>query len=488
MALGGTIGMSLFLGIGLAFLKAGPLSVLLGFSITGTAIYAMMMGLGEMTTWLPLPGAIPTLCTRYVDPAMGFAVGWNMAYLCGIAVAAEVNAASLVVGFWNSEINPAAWCSIVIVLIVALNIFAVSIYGEAEFIFAGIKLLTIVGLLIMSFIVDLGGSPTGDRLGFRYWYNPGPAMKEVVGSGHWGRFLGLFSTLIYAAFTYGGVEMVAIAAGEAEDPRRNIPKAVKRIFWRIVLFYVLGSLAIGVLVPSNHPELGITSPWVIAMEIAEIRVLPHIINAVILTSASSSANAFVFVGARYLFGLAQNGQAPKIFLKCTKQGVPIYGVIFTAAWSALSFLGASDGAAVAMQYFISLGTMAVLFNWCSISIAYLRFRKALVLQGVDRNTMVFKSRWQPYSAWYALIFFGLVIVINGWEIFTVPFSAEKFVTTYIGIPIYFGLFLFWKIWKRTKLVDPAEADIWTGKAALDAEVWPERKPRNVWEKIWFWIA
>ena len=364
-----------------------------------------------------------------------------------------------------------------------------SIYGEAEFIFAGIKLITIVGLLIMSFIVDLGGSPSGDRLGFRYWYNPGPAMKEVGGEGNWGRFLGLFSTLIYAAFTFGGVEMVAVAAGEAEDPRRNVPKAIKRIFWRIVLFYVLGSLAIGVLVPSDHPELGATSPWVIACRLAGIKVLPHIINAVILTSASSSANAFIFVGARYLFGLAQNGQAPQIFLRCTKRGVPIYGVLFTSLFSGLAYLSASSGSLEALQYFMSLGTMAALFNWCSVSVAYLRFKKALDLQSVDRSTLVFRSPLQPFAAWYSICFFTMVILLNGWEIFLKGnFSGEKFVTTYIGIVVYFGLFAFWKLFKRTKVVDPAEADLWTGKAALDAEVWPERKPRNVWEKIWFWIA
>lgn len=196
MALGGTIGTGLFLGIGAAFLQSGPLSVILGFSITGVAVYAMMMCLGEMTTWLPLPGAIPQYCSRYVDPAMGFAVGWNNWYLSAIAICTEISAAAILVQFWDDETNPAAWISIIIVVVVCLNIFAVSIYGEAEFIFAAIKIVTIIGLLIMSFILDLGGGPTGDRLGFRYWYNPGPAMKEVVASGNTGRFLGLFSTLV----------------------------------------------------------------------------------------------------------------------------------------------------------------------------------------------------------------------------------------------------------------------------------------------------
>ena len=211
---------------------------------------------------------------------------------------------------------------------ICLNIFAVAIYGEAEFCFASIKIITIVGLLIFAFIIDLGGGPTHDRLGFRYWKHPG-AMKEYKDTGDTGRFLGLFSTLVNAAFSYGGVEMVAVAAGEAENPRKNIPKAVRRVFWRILFFYVLGSLAIGVLLPYDEKRLlsaidddaagAAASPWVIAVYRAGVPVLPSIINAVILTSATSSANAFLYTGSRYLYALAQNGQAPRFLLRCSKR-------------------------------------------------------------------------------------------------------------------------------------------------------------------------
>lgn len=226
------------------------------------------------------------------------------------------------------DINVAAWISIIIVLVLALNIFAVSIYGEAEFIFASIKIITIVGLLLLSLIIDLGGGPDGDRRGFRYWNNPG-AMNEYVSTGTTGQFLGWFSTLVNAAFSFGGVEMVACAAGEAANPRRNIPKAIRRVFWRIIFFYVLGSLFIGMLVPYNDENLlnaqekgepgAAQSPWVIAVNRASIPALPSIINAVILTSATSSANAFLYTGSRYLYALSQNGQAPRFLLKCTKK-------------------------------------------------------------------------------------------------------------------------------------------------------------------------
>jgi amino acid transporter len=494
IALGGTIGTGLFVGIGGALSKAGPLSTLLGYTFTGFAIFCMMQCLGEMATWLPLPGAIPQMCSRYYDDALGFAVGWNQWYNCATTLCVEISAAALVIGFWPNDINIAVWISLIIVLVIILNIFAVSIYGEAEFIFASIKLVTIVGLLILALVLDLGGGPKHQRLGFQYWKNPG-AMKAYIGSGAWGRFLGVVSTLVQAAFSYGGVEMVAVAAGEAENPRKNIPKAVRRVFWRILFFYVLGSLAVGLLVPYDDEFLlrdgapAARSPWVIAIDRAGIKVLPSIINAVILTSASSSANAFCYTGSRYLYALAQSRQAPQFLLKCNKKGVPIYCVGITAAVSLLTFMTLSEGGSNVFLWFSSLVTTANLFTWCCISVAYIKFKKALEAQGVDRDTLVFKSPFQPFAAWFALIYFSFILIFSNFSVFTKgKFNVTDFLTSYIGIPIFFIFFFGWKLIKRTKPHKASEVDLYTGKAAIDAEVWPDQVPRNMLEKIWFWIA
>jgi yeast amino acid transporter len=205
----------------------------------------------------------------------------------------------------------------------------VSVYGEAEFVFASIKIIAMLGLLILAVVIDLGGAPTHNRLGFRYWHHPG-AMREYIGQGSTGRFLGFFHTLINAAFAFGGVEQVAVAAGETRSPSQSIPRAIRRVFWRLLFFYVLGSLAVGVLVPYNDPNLlsassdAAKSPWLIAISNASIPVLPNILNAVMVSSAASSANANLYTGSRYLFALAQQGQAPKFLLRCTRRGVPMY--------------------------------------------------------------------------------------------------------------------------------------------------------------------
>jgi amino acid transporter len=476
----------------------------------------MMQCLGEMATWLPLPGAIPQYAARYADPALGFATGWNNWYQYSITLCAEISAAAVVVAFWDQEekYNPAIWISLIIVLILCLNIFAVGIYGEAEFIFASIKIITMLGLLLLGLIIMLGGAPDHDRRGFRYWKEG--AMKEYVGTGNTGRFTGLWSTLVNAAFSYGGVEMVCVAAGEAANPRKNIPKAIRRVAWvssltipsscmstnknqRILFFYILGSFFIGVCISSNDPQLtnadakgAQNSPWVIAMKAASIPVLPHIINAVILTSATSAANAFLYTGSRYLFGIAQNGHAPRFLLKCSKNGVPIYCVGITCSISLITYLSVSTGANKVFIWFQNLTTIAQLFTWCSVCFTYTRFRKALAAQGVDRSTLVFSAKFQPYATWVAFSYFALIILFNGFKVFTTtPWGSKQltdFFTAYVGIAIFFLLFAFWKIFKRTKMVNPAEADIWSGKAALDAEVWPEQIPRNLLEKFWFWLC
>jgi amino acid transporter len=222
---------------------------------------------------------------------------------------------------------------------------------------------------------------------------------------------------------------------------------------------------------------------------ASIEVLPSIINAVILTSASSSANAFLYTGSRYMFGIAQNGHAPKFLLKCSKGGVPYWCVIITASISLITYMSATASATTVFNWFSFLTTVAQLFTWCSICICFIRFRKGLIYHGVDRNTLVFKSPFQPYTAYGALIFFSIIIIFNGWKVFTKGnWTVEDFLISYIGCGIFFVLYVGFKLIMRTKVVPIAEMDIFTGKAALDAQVWPERIPRNFLEKVWFWLA
>ncbi|RAH65216.1 uncharacterized protein BO66DRAFT_423623 [Aspergillus aculeatinus CBS 121060] len=423
IALGGNMGTGLFLGIGRALRQSGPLPLFLGYAIASFARLMMMIALGEMAAWLPVPGAVPQFCSRYVDDALGFAVGWN----------------TCIIQYWSraSHASVAVWIVMLIVLLLAVNILAVKVYRESEFVCAIIKLCGIIGLLITALVIDLRGVPSQNRLGFHYWKSDG-IMKEYIASGPTGRLLGLFSALVNASFSLGGVETVVVAACKTGNPRRNIPAAIGLVFWRYLFFFVLASLALGMICPSNNPKLlgsssssNAESPWVIAIQLAGIQALPFIANAVVLIVGISAGNSYVFMGSRYLFALASNRQAPAIFLQWTKRGVPIYALLVTMSISLLTFMSMDSSSSVLCQWFQDLTTVS-------------NFSQA---QHVDRASLSFSFPWQPYSTYFMLGYLTIVLV------------------------------------KKAKWKGAKEADLFTDKAELDAIEWAQEAPMTFVEKL-----
>lgn len=499
LALSGAIGTGLFVGSGQALSLAGPLSVFLSYLITGFNLYCVINSLGEMAAWLPIPGAVPIFAARYVDPALGFTLGWNYWYQFAIGVPIEATVAAIIVEYWNTNVHQVALITIFFVPMVVINCFPVRIYGEAEFVFGAIKLTTIVGLILLMFIITVGGSPTGDKIGFRYWVDPGP-MNTYLAEGATGRFLAFVKVFIQATFAYGGSEMVVVASGETENPRRNIPKAVRRVFWRIAIFYVLAIFLVSLCVSSNDPDLlnaisakaagAGQSPFVIAIRNAGISTLPSIINAVVLSSAWSAGNSFFYASTRVLYAAALDGTAPA-FLKFERFGVPYACVGATTALSCLVYLNASNSAAEVFFWISNLSAVSTLVVWASECYTYVRFYHGLKYNGIDRNSLPFKSPLQPYLAYFSIVFCLVIAFFNGFDaFFPGRFSAKSFVPPYINIPIFLCLFFGYKFWNKTKFVRVEDIDIWSGKAEIDRlePLWPVVKPRNFLERIWFWIA
>ena len=258
---------------------------------------------------------------------------------------------------------------------------AVAWFGEAEFWFASIKLIAITGLIIVGVVIFFGGAPDHDRLGFRYWKDPG-AFNPYMTSGNTGRFLAFWHAMIKAAFAYIlSPELITAAAGECEAPRRNIPKATRRFVYRLVAFYVFGALVIGVIVPYNNNRLlsainsgsagAAASPFVVGIQNAGIPVLNHIINAVILTSAWSAGNSFLYAGSRVLYGLACTGQAPKIFGKCNRFGVPYNAVLGSFAVGCLGYLNVSSTGATVFNWLSNISTVSGFIAWIVVLYTYL---------------------------------------------------------------------------------------------------------------------
>lgn len=341
IALGGAIGTGLLVGTSSTLHTCGPAGLFISYIIISAVIYPIMCALGEMVCFLPgdgsdSAGSTANLVTRYVDPSLGFATGWNYFYCYVILVAAECTAASGVVEYWTTAVPKGVWITIFLCVVVILNFSAVKVYGESEFWFASIKILCIVGLIILSFILFWGGGPNHDRLGFRYWQHPGAFAHHLTG-GSLGNFTDIYTGIIKGAFAFIlGPELVCMTSAECADQRRNIAKASRRFVWRLIFFYVLGTLAISVIVPYNDPTLvnalaqgkpgAGSSPFVIGIQNAGIKVLPHIINGCILTSAWSAANAFMFASTRSLLTMAQRDRHPNVWAESTN------GVFHTWLW------------------------------------------------------------------------------------------------------------------------------------------------------------
>lgn len=307
-----------------------------------------------------------------------------------------------------------------------INLLAVKWYGETEFWAALGKVLLIIGLIIFTFIAMLGGNPIHDRYGFRYWKNPG-SFAELYYTGDLGRFLGFLQCLIQASFTIAGPDYVSMAAGEAENPRSIMPRAYNAVFYRLTTFFVLGSLCVGINVPYNDPEMmaafkegkpgAAASPYVVAMNRLRIQGLPHIVNAMVLASAFSAGNSYVYCASRSLYGLALEGKAPRFLTKCTKQGVPFYCVFVVLVIALLSFLQLGENSAVVLDWFVSLVTASQLINFSVMCFTFLRFYKACQVQGIDRNLLPYKGMLQPYAAYYGLTGTFIMTFVGGYTVF-----------------------------------------------------------------------
>ncbi|WWC68225.1 uncharacterized protein I206_102148 [Kwoniella pini CBS 10737] len=464
IALAGSIGTGLFLSLGSSIQTGGPLGALLGYGFIGLIVCAVQFALGEVTALLPVSGSFVRHAEFLVDPGLGFALGWNIVYGNWLSIPSEISAICVLFQYWT-DLNSSVFIVIFIALTATVGLINIRWYGETEFAFAIIKILLIVGLILLGLIIDLGGISGVPRIGFRYWKTPGPFV-EYIATGSLGKFLGFWSVMINAVFSFAGVESVAMAAAETINPRRSIPRAVKRVFARVTLFYVLAVLIVGMLVSSDDERLGndsgtaATSPFVLAASSAGIKVIPSIVNAVVITSAFSSSNQALLAGTRVLYGLGLKGQAPKIVLRTNRWGTPYVCVGIYILFSFLAFMSLSESALTVFYWLIDLVGCGVLISWSAVLFNHLRLVAALRKQGIPRSKLPWSNWWTPYASGVALFMCLLILLTNGWSVFTKGgWSAAGFVTSYLDIPLVLVAYLIWKFYKKTKVVSLSEVPI-----------------------------
>lgn len=492
IAIGGTIGTGLFVGTGEALAIAGPAPLLGVYVFVCILIYGIITATSEMATYLPIPGcSMAYYGHRFVSRSLGFAMGWLYVYSFGILIAYEITAAGLVIDYWPSRVHIAVWISIMLAVVIVLNLCPVRAYAETEFWFASIKIIMIIGLLMLSVVLFFGGGPNHQRLGFHYWKSPGAANPYLV-PGAAGRLCSVIYVACFSVFSFNfAPELLVVTAGEMRNPRRNLPTATKQYFYRLMIFYVLGVLAIGIICSSKAPGLTsgesstAASPWVIAIKEAGIYALDSVVNGGIIISAWSSANSYLYMSSRSLYSLAMSGNAPAIFTRCTRWGTPYMAVLGPSVLGVLAYLNCGNQTSEVFNWLISLTNTSGFISWVCCGIVYLRFRMACQAQSVLE--MPYRSRVQPFLIYLAMCTFAVLLLLNGFSVFFPGhWSISTFLTSYIGFPaflaIYFGHRLY--AYKDPWLRDPTSVDLHSGLAEVEADSWDEQMPHgDLWGRL-----
>lgn len=486
IAIGGALGTGLLIGTGGALKSGGPGAILITYSLIGFVVFMVLSSLGEVATFIPLAEGFAGYCRRYVDESLGFACGWVYLFKYLLLPANQLVAGSLTMQFWvlKDRVNPGVWIAIFLVIICVVNILGVKFFGEIEFWLSCVKVITCIGLIILMFVIALGGGPTKDRLGFRYWKHPG-AFREYKDSsrdlhitGATGRFVSFVSVLVTTIFAYTGSELVGITFAECARPRKAIPKAIKLTFYRILVFYILSVFFLGMCVSSSDKLLlgasgntASASPFVIAIKNAKISGLDHVINACILIFVMSAANSDMYICSRTIYGLAVAGYAPKFFAKTNRMGVPYYGICLSFLFCLLAFMTVSSSSADIFNYFINVVSLTGLITWTCILFLHIRFMNALKAQGYSRKKdLVFRSPFQPFGTYFSFCMCTVLILVKNFTVFLGhDFPYKTFITGYIVLPVFIIMLFGYKFWHKTKMIPSSQVDLDTYRDVVDAE-------------------
>lgn len=456
ISLGGTIGTGLFLASGSAISAAGPGGALMAYALIGIMVYFLMTSLGEMAAYMPTSGSFSTYATRFVDPALGFALGWNYWYNWAITIAAEISAVSIIMKYWFPDSSSLLWTVLFIAVVLTFNLLSVKAYGESEYWFAMIKVATVIIFIIVSFLMIFGILGGNDPVGFSNFFVDDAPFN--------GGLLAMFGIFLAAGFSFQGTEMLGVTAGETDDPGKNIPKAVRSVFWRILLFYIFAIGAIGLLIPYTDERLLsediAMSPFTIVFENLGVAFAASVMNAIILTAMLSAGNSGLYAASRMLFQLAVDGKAPKLFARVNTRGIPVYALLATLAVGSLSFLASFFGDGVVYIWLLNASGMSGFVAWLGIAISHYRFRKAYVKQGRSLKDLPYVAPLYPFGPLFAFTVCMIVVLGQNYSAF-MGGSIDWYgiLVSYIGLPLFTGLWLGYKIKHKTKIVPLDQCDL-----------------------------
>lgn len=455
IALGGSIGTGLFVASGSAISTAGPGGALLAYVGIGIMVYFLMTSLGEMATYLPVSGSFSTYSTRFVDPALGFAMGWNYWFNWAITLAVDISTAAIVMQFWLPHVPGWIFSLIALVLIFTINALSVRSFGETEYWLSLIKVITVLIFIAVGVLTIFGimGSSATDLSNFTYKKAPFVGGIPTI-----------LSVFVVAGFSFQGTELIGITAGESATPEKSIPAAIKQVFWRILLFYILAIFIIAAIIPytskdllgSSATDIAI-SPFTLVFKKAGLAAAASVMNAVILTSVLSAANSGMYASTRMLYSLSKQGYAPKTFGRVNGRGIPVMALLGTTVIGLLTFLSSMFGDRIYI-FLVSASGLTGFIAWLGIAISHLRFRQAFVKQGHDLSELRYHAKLFPFGPLFA--FFLCMIVIVGQDLHSfATLDWQAIGVTYMSIPLFIILFFYYKIRYHTKLIPLDEVDL-----------------------------
>jgi len=434
IALGGSIGTGIFLASGYSISVGGPGGSLLAYGIMAITVYFLMMSLGEMSTYQPHTGTFCKYSSQYVAPSFGFAMSYNYWFNWAITVATEISAAIILIHFWFPHANDLWLSAILFFTIFFANIFSVNVFGEVEYVLSFMKVATVIIFILVGLYL-LGQKPI---LIHQNWtFGDGPF--------HAG-FTGFITVFLFAGFSFQGTELVGVASGEAKDPHITIPRSIKRVFWRLCLFYILATFIIGSLIPYNDPSLTnqnnvMLSPFTKVFSEAGLHYAGSIINFIILVAILSAANASMYSATRIFWYMAKEGETPKFFARTTKKGVPILALLITAVIGSLVFLSSFVGNGVFFNYIVQVSSLSGFIAWFGIALSHYRFRQVYLKNGGKLADLKFRSKFYPWGPIIAMIVLLLVIVGQAQSLLiSHTMSFQGFLVTYSSVILFL---VFW---------------------------------------------
>ena len=458
IAIGGSIGTGLFVASGATVAQAGPGGALLTYAIIGLMVYFLMTSLGELAAYMPVSGSFATYGAKYVDEGFGFALGWNYWYNWAVTIAVDLVAAQLVMTYWfpADQIPGWVWSAAFLAIMFLLNFISVKGFGEAEYWFSLIKVSTVILFIVVGVMMITGIMKGGEGAGWHNWTVGEAPFK--------GGFAAMIGVAMIVGFSFQGTELIGIAAGESEDPEKNIPRAVRQVFWRILLFYVFAILIISLIIPYTDPSLLrndvkdiSVSPFTLVFQHAGLLSAAAVMNAVILTAVLSAGNSGMYASTRMLYTLACDGKAPRIFGKLSRGGVPRNALYATTVVAGLCFLTSMFGNQTVYLWLLNTSGMTGFIAWLGIAISHYRFRRGYVLQGRDVKDLPYRSGFFPLGPIFAFVLCLIITLGQNYEAFLKDsIDWGGVMATYIGIPLFLIIWFGYKLAKGTHFVRYSE--------------------------------